>query len=156
MASLYGEDEKLDILPFWLPDLETDIRQDPKQAYEEEKKKLQRQKEIQKKIDGMRRLSSINEPQHQVPELVSHEETQRITSRGDLEADGSSDEEIQQEPHSKRSRKTRRRKPKATFLRILAGRDPKLMGVDSEEEEIELPPGVKKPLHCLLYTSRCV
>ncbi|CAI4060996.1 hypothetical protein SKDZ_06G0610 [Saccharomyces kudriavzevii ZP591] len=145
VASLYGDDEKLDILPFWLPDLETDIRQDPKQAYEEEKKKLQKQKEIQKKIDGMRRFSNINEPQRQEPALLPREETEHVTSQGDLEADGSSDEETQQESHSKRLRKVRRRKPKATFLRILAGRDPKLMGVDSEEEEIELPPGVKKP-----------
>ncbi|CAI4060955.1 vacuolar transporter chaperone SKDI_06G0630 [Saccharomyces kudriavzevii IFO 1802] len=145
VASLYGDDEKLDILPFWLPDLETDIRQDPKQAYEEEKKKLQKQKEIQKKIDGMRRFSNINEPQRQEPALVPREETEHVISQGDLEADGSSDEETQQESHSKRLRKVRRRKPKATFLRILAGRDPKLMGVDSEEEEIELPPGVKKP-----------
>lgn len=149
VASLYGDDEKLDILPFWLPDLETDIRQDPKQAYEEEKKKLLKQKEIQKKIDGMRRLSNLKEPQHQAAVPVSQEENERITSQGDLEADGSSDEETEQEPHSKRSKKVRRRKPKATFLRILAGRDPKLMGVDSEEEEIELPPGVKKPLNLL-------
>ncbi|QID84780.1 Phosphate metabolism transcription protein [Saccharomyces pastorianus] len=148
VASLYGEDEKLDILPFWLPDLETDIRQDPKQAYEEEKKKLKKQKEIQKKIDGMRRFSNINEPQRQEP--APHEESQNTTSQGDLEADdGSSDEETQDQPQSKRSRQTRRRRPKATFLRILAGKDPKLMGVDSEEEEIELPPGVKKPSNLL-------
>ena len=149
VASLFGEDEKLDILPFWLPELENDIRRNPTQAYEEEKKKLKRQKEIEKKLAGMRRVSKmLKSPEavdlQELENAEEQEESQQpaVTTEADLEDHESSDEE--NEIHVRKQKK-KHKKVKPTFLRILAGRDSKLIGVDSEDEEIDLPPGVKKP-----------
>ncbi|CCK71150.1 vacuolar transporter chaperone KNAG_0G00940 [Huiozyma naganishii CBS 8797] len=144
VASLFSDDEKLDVLPFWLPDLENDIRQNPSQAYDEEKKKMKRQKEIQAKIDGMRRLSKI-----QMPSSPSHfpqgEIGHRSDTNADLEDHESSDEESAEAQSTTRSKMRTRKRKEPTFLKILVGRDSKLIGVDSEDEEIDLPSGVKRP-----------
>jgi len=167
IATLFGEDDKLDILPFWLPELENDIRRNPKQAYEEEELKLKKQKEIQKRLDGMRRLSKI---QKQPPslnefdsELVQRENNiinpngttdtvNPISYEADLEDyESSEDEDEGQSGRRTQLKKGVRRIPKknqtteAIFLNILAGRESKLTGFDSEEEEIILPAGVRKP-----------
>ncbi|SCV99976.1 LAFE_0B06678g1_1 [Lachancea fermentati] len=147
VASLFGDDDNLDMLPFWLPDLETDIRIDPKQAYEEEKKKLEEQKENQARIAKIRRISAVPTPgsvetaveQLQAPELQSKSSDER---GADLDDHESSDED-ESDARSKKLKKKQNRD--ANFFRILAGRQAKLTGVDSEEEEVELPPGVKKP-----------
>lgn len=57
IASLYTEDDRLDILPFWLPELEKDIRKDPKEAYDEELQKLQQRKHSTSLINKINRLS---------------------------------------------------------------------------------------------------
>lgn len=153
VASLFADEEKLDVLPFWLPELDTDIRIDPKQAYEEEKKKLKKQKETQAKIDQMRRLSKIYSPgaadaRSQEQEHQKQQEQPAQVSQtqheADLEDHESSDEEDDAQKRRSNQRK-RKQRPEANFLRILAGRDSKLTGVDSEDEEITLPPGVRKP-----------
>lgn len=151
VAALFAEEEKLDILPFWLPELDSDIRKDPKQAYEDEQQKITKQKEIQTKLDGMRRLSKISRPNSNI--IGQQEEHSTTTQRGaDIEDHESSDEESDT---SKRRRKGKSKKPKTsrsklTFMEILgAGRASKLTGFDSEEEEIELPQGVKKPVSYL-------
>ncbi|CAL9733502.1 vacuolar transporter chaperone complex subunit 2 [Monosporozyma servazzii] len=144
LASLFGDYERLDILPFWLPDLENDIRRNPSEAYEEEKKKIQKQKEIQAKLDGMRKLSKI---QNVLPSENSFEsEANRLhlsdTDEADLEDHESSDEE---NTTSLKERRHKRHRQEPTFLKILTGGGAKLVGVDSEDEEIGLPEGVKKP-----------
>ncbi|KAM3165347.1 SPX domain-containing protein [Lachancea thermotolerans] len=144
VASLYGDDENLDMLPFWLPDLETDIRKDPKQAYEEEKKKLEEQKANQARLAKIKRLSVVQgsgngsgTPSSQQSGAGSPKAEERDA---DLEDPESSDDEAT-EHHSR----TRKRKQNPNFLNVLVGRNAKLTGVDSEDEEITLPPGVKKP-----------
>lgn len=151
VASLFGEEEKLDVLPFWLPELDTDIRIDPKQAYEEEKKKMKKQKETQAKIDQMRRLSKISSPgngdhqqQQQQQQVEQSAQVAPAQHEADLDDHESSDEEDEAQK-KRRSRKNKKQRAEATFLRILAGKDSKLTGVDSEDEEISLPPGVQKP-----------
>lgn len=148
VASLFGEEEKLDVLPFWLPELDTDIRIDPKQAYEEEKKKMKKQKETQAKIDQMRRLSKISYPGNgdQQQQQQQQQPAQAVPAQreADLDDHESSDEEDEAQK-KRRSRKNKKQRAEATFLRILAGKDSKLTGVDSEDEEISLPPGVQKP-----------
>lgn len=168
IATLFGEEDKLDILPFWLPELENDIRINPKQAYEEEEDKLKKQKEIQKRLDGMRRLSKI---QKQPPSLTGFdselsEPTTASNGPGiaggssaatptayeaDLEDHESSEDEAEGSTVALRKgvRRSVKQKKKQTteaiFLNILAGRESKLTGFDSEEEEVELPAGVRKP-----------
>ncbi|CCF57326.1 hypothetical protein KAFR_0C03340 [Kazachstania africana CBS 2517] len=141
VASLFGEDEKLDILPFWLPDLEKDIRRDPKQAYEEEKKKLKKQKEIEAKIAGMRRLSKIEPVENENEE---ESETRRPNS-SILEVRELDLEERNRSKKAPRGKRKKTSKAQTTFLNVLSGKAPKLINFDSEDEEIELPAGVKKP-----------
>ena len=145
VASLFSDYERLDILPFWLPDIENDIRRNPSQAYEEEKKKLQKQKEMQAKLDGMRRLSNIQKisPSGNSFEVEADRLQLYEAENADLEDHESSEEDEAEEVVSLSKRKAQRQEP--TFFKILTGRDAKLIGVDSEDEEIELPEGVKKP-----------
>lgn len=147
VASLFSEDDKLDMLPFWLPDLEYDIRKDPKQAYEEEKKKLERQKEHTAKMDKMKRLSivatggmggTVETPSTTTAKLSSS--TQLITEPQEEE---SSDEEQDEENRLRLASKRKHVAP--NIFDLFTGRDSKLSGIDSEDEEIDLPPGVKKP-----------
>ncbi|AQZ19062.1 VTC2 (YFL004W) and VTC3 (YPL019C) [Zygosaccharomyces parabailii] len=170
VASLFAEEEKLDVLPFWLPELESDIRKNPKQAYEEEKMKLKRQKETEDKIKDMRRLSRVSgkslhpddqrhlNHQNQQKRKQSRksvlqqasEQLQRPQGEPDLEDHDSSDEEDQggkksKSKGNKKKKYSQKVKVGDTFLNILAGRESALTGVEEEEEEIELPPGVKKP-----------
>lgn len=144
VASLFGDQEKLDVLPFWLPELEVDIRIGPKQAYEKEKIKMKKRKEAQAEIDRMRRFSRISfpsTPEQQTQQAQQENQVKQIEA--DLEDHESSDEE----DDARRKKTARKHKPRteATFLKILAGQNPKLTGVDSEDEEISLPPGVQKP-----------
>ncbi|QLQ79274.1 hypothetical protein HG537_0B06220 [Torulaspora globosa] len=147
VASLFGDQEKLDVLPFWLPELEVDIRIDPKQAYEKEKTKMKKRKEAQAEIDRMRRFSRISHPitteQQQTQQAQQENQSPIKQIEADLEDHESSDEEDE----ARRKKTIRKHKPRteATFLKILAGKNPKLTGVDSEDEEISLPPGVQKP-----------
>lgn len=144
VAALFAEEEKLDILPFWLPELNTDIRKDPKQAYEDEQKKINKQKDIHSKIESMRRLSRVPKPSS---DITTSTVTEVSTNRAaDLEDHESSDEEDSLSTRERRTGQKKKSKTKLTFLQILGpGRDSKLIGVDSEDEEIELPEGVKKP-----------
>lgn len=150
VASLFGDEEKLDVLPFWVPELETDIRIDPKQAYEEEKKKLKKQKETQAKIDNMRRLSRLSFPSAEQQQQKQSGDTEvqaqlqsQFGSEADLEDHESSDEE--DDNQKRKALKKQKKTKEPTLLSILAGTDSKLTTVDSEDEEIVLPPGVKKP-----------
>ena len=155
IASLYGEDDRLDILPFWLPELESDIRTDPKQAYETEKKKAKEKKEIIDKIKGVQRLSRIQGDKgasdisvaEGVGEDSSKPTAKKMSDVSDLDDHESSDEETNSRRKSRKKgkKKTKGQATEAIFLRILTGRESKLTGVDSEEEEVELPAGVKKP-----------
>lgn len=167
IATLFGDEDKLDILPFWLPELENDIRINPKQAYEEEEDKRKKQKEIQKRLDGMRRLSKI---QKQPPSLTAldSELAEPVTGssnaqsgdalttptayEADLEDHESSEDEdegtgpaLKKGVRRSLKKKNKKQTTEAIFLNILAGRESKLTGFDSEEEEVELPAGVRKP-----------
>lgn len=152
VASLFGDEEKLDILPFWLPDIENDIKRDPTQAYEEEQQKIKKQKEFQAKIDGMRRLSKIQKDENVIEPFNFNSQNTTVDlntiasnksfSNGDLEDHESSDEETTTVANGQNKKK---KKSEPTFLNILAGRNSKLDGFDSEDEEIDLPVGVNKP-----------
>ncbi|SCU81237.1 LANO_0B02388g1_1 [Lachancea nothofagi CBS 11611] len=139
VASLFGDDENLDMLPFWLPDIEADIRKDPKQAYEEEKKKLEEQKVNKARLAKLKRLSVVQGPSDESGKPSAVNGSPEIEEREpDLEDPESSDDETS-------SPAMRKRKRHANFLDVLVGRHGKLTNFDSEDEEFELPPGVKKP-----------
>lgn len=145
VASLFGEDEKLDMLPFWLPDLEYDIRKDPKQAYEEEKKKLKKQKETEAKMSKIKRLSTVAQIEEvRTPSDQDQEQLDFASSPNEREAD-LEDHESSDEEYTTHKRRKQKSKRDPNFFRVLAGRNSKLTGVDSEDEEVDLPQGVKKP-----------
>ncbi|AAS54470.1 AGL020Wp [Eremothecium gossypii ATCC 10895] len=145
VASLFGEDDRFDMLPFWLPDLETDIRMNPDQAYEEERKRLEQHGVQQAAAARMRRLSLLSHPGGASLEKDSNRQPQRANEPprvADLEDSDTSEEEAERDAQP---RKPRNRRKRSMFLTVLTGREPKLSGFDSEDEEVELPPGVKKP-----------
>ncbi len=171
--TMYAEDDRLDNLPFWLPELEHDIRRDPNQAWEEEKNKL---KEQQKEVAAINnRTSSVSalSPQRkeilgvsngkpsisELPETVveddefptykgknkatesNAESTSGTSEPPDLEDLESSDDEYS-EPRTSRPRKRGGLlSQQLTFPFFKSSK----LSVDSEDEEIYLPPGVVKP-----------
>ncbi|CCH43881.1 Vacuolar transporter chaperone 2 [Wickerhamomyces ciferrii] len=136
IASLFLEDDRLDILPFWLPELEDDIRKNPNDAYEELKAK---QKSTAQNKSKLTRFSS---PTKQRPTNIAETEEQDEQDDADLEDHESSDEETN-ETTARRSKK----KKKTVVNQIIPffTGSSKLNDVDSEEEEVILPAGVQKP-----------
>lgn len=170
IASLFAEDDRLDFLPFWLHLLEHDIRQDPKQAWEEQKRKVQEAKEASAESDKIRlrtthaspRLEPVGSPQavavtpapaaassstpaSQETEIVEDDATKKDDDEEDFEdSDLDDDESTEDEAEaSSRARKSRGRKL-LERISFWPTSGPRLDG-DSEDEEIVLPPGVVKP-----------
>lgn len=140
VAVLFGEDDdRLHSLPFWLSELENDIRQDPRDVYKQQKERLARHKQ-----DLERRASVFNQNQNQTS-TNSPDQTgpQPLTEQNENPEDyDSSDGEDSSEGGSKR----KRRKSRLGYPQW-GPTGPKLADAESEEEEEEvvLPPGVKKP-----------
>lgn len=162
VASLYGDNDKyLDTLPFWLTLLDSDIKKDPQEAYEEEKSKLMKQKQIQVKIEKMNKITKpglkdldADNIEHNISPARSRSDPnskhqKRKQKKGlDLEDHESTDEDENKRRAVSSGQQIRKRGnifKRSPFLNILAGNESKLTGVDSEDEEIELPAGVKKP-----------
>lgn len=152
VASLFGEDERLDTLPFWLPDLEYDIRKDPKQAYDEEKRKLKKKQEEQEKMEKIRRLSILTNNldvliDRSIPQKRAEDHSKflsplslGIEGEADLEDHESSDEGGEY-----LSKKSKRPRHNINLFTMLTNRNQ-----DSNEfisgKGIQLPPNVKKPI----------
>lgn len=116
-ATLFAEDDRLDSLPFWLPDLEHDIREDPQESFKRNRELLKQQ--------AKRRGSVLRPPPDQ----------------GAANEDSSEGENSLSESSTSRRRAGQVGYPTWTRGTNL---NPKL-DLDSEEEEVVLPPGVKKP-----------
>ncbi|OWB78666.1 hypothetical protein B5S32_g2866 [[Candida] boidinii] len=96
ISSLFLEDDNLDILPFWLPELESDIRKNPEQAYKDSKDKKLRQlkhdemiKTLRKKVSDAPKATTNSGTTHldQIIEDVENEDEE------DLDDNESSDDE---------------------------------------------------------------
>lgn len=168
IASLFAEDDRLDALPFWVNDLEYDIRQDPKQAWEEQKRRLKEAASVAKDSNKIRLRTSSSSRLPQSP-LFSGLEDNAIRPQISLSADGSSpalvEETIEEEPNDDadiddddstddgetdvtsealRKQKSKSLKSRIRNLSFLPNQGPRL-NMDSEDEEIVLPAGVVKP-----------
>ncbi|KAH3681704.1 hypothetical protein WICPIJ_007306 [Wickerhamomyces pijperi] len=133
VASLFLEDDRLDILPFWLPELEDDIRMNVNEADDEMKAKKKNHLDIASK---MKRFSTNKRDQHQIQEIQP-------------DNDSSDEEEVGNEstplvPTNNLLVPKRQKNMKNEIIPFLIGGS-KLANVDSEDEEVELPTGVKKP-----------
>ncbi|KAF5100935.1 hypothetical protein D0Z00_001066 [Geotrichum galactomycetum] len=168
IASLFAEDDRLDALPFWVNDLEHDIRQDPKQAWEEQKRRLKEAASVAQESNKIRLRTTSGTRLPQSP-LFSGLEDNSIRSQISLSAGGSSsalvEEIIEEEPNDDadiddddstddgetdissealRKQKSKSLKSRIRNLSFLPNQGPRL-NMDSEDEEIVLPPGVVKP-----------
>lgn len=127
IASLFIEDDRLDVLPFWLPDLEDDIRKKPGDAIAEEERKKKHQTDLQS------RLRRIEDSTKSKGEVQLEREWNGIDDDDQESSDGEHQTVVRH-----------RAKQHVDIIPFLTGGS-KLANVDSEDEEVELPPGVVKP-----------
>ncbi|KAG0678526.1 Phosphate metabolism transcription protein [Pichia californica] len=164
ISVFFLEDDNLDILPFWLPELEWDIRKNPEQAYMDSKNKRLKElqqaevlKNLKKKIGHAVQTSTESGNTH-LDQIVEDEEGD------DLDTE-SSDDENSLPPDSTLPSKPitapetaysdnlerlpltpfKRKRQNITDVLMPMFSSSKLEGYESEDEEIELPPGVVKP-----------
>ncbi|GMG55545.1 unnamed protein product [Ambrosiozyma monospora] len=171
ISALFIEDDNLDILPFWLPELETDIRKNPEQAYNETKKKLEEKQQHDETLKNLKKKLSAA-PKTSTQSGTTH--LDKIIEDGeDLDEYESSDDDStnsfvpkrptpppQQPYHDDITGSSPSTKPHPLVLASSHKRDKygfkdmlmpvfakasKLEGYESEDEEIILPPGVTKP-----------
>lgn len=148
-----GDDEKVDALPYWFLDIENGIKIDPQQAYEEEQRKLAKQLETERRQSRIKRLSmagfevptkdGTDNKESLLSSLKNNIELQKNNKVDDtVDDDDESEDEFDVEQFIKDGKKK-----EVNMLQILT--NSKLSTVDSEDEEIELPPGVEKPTEYL-------
>ncbi len=169
ISAFFLEDDNLDILPFWLPELEWDIRKNPEQAYMDSKNKKLRElqqagvlKNLKKKIGSAVQATTESGDVH-LDQIIE------IDEGDDLDAESSDDEtslppslqgdtsNLLTPPQSSSTYDNNykriplvaveRKKKKQNLTDVLMPMfaSSKLDGYESEDEEIELPPGVVKP-----------
>lgn len=140
IASLFLEDDRLDILPFWLPELEDDIRQNPEDALDEAKLKELKKQDIKSRIErNFENSTKKNKPSN---------DSQTVQTNNGIDLQ-SSDDEHHHSQQQRRQRQTRfLPRTRDEIIPFLTGGS-KLANVDSEDEELELPIGVKKPTSLL-------
>ncbi|XBW38338.1 hypothetical protein QEN19_003927 [Hanseniaspora menglaensis] len=150
MAAFHsGDDEKVDALPYWFLDIESGIKIDPQQAYEEEQRKLAKQLETERRQSRIKRASMVgaiieeeenNEDDKNLAKdnlLSSLKKNAELLKQQQQEEDESEDEfDVEEFVNVSRKKET-------NMLKILT--NAKLNNVDSEDEEFELPAGVEKP-----------
>ncbi|ODV58687.1 SPX-domain-containing protein [Ascoidea rubescens DSM 1968] len=169
IASLYTEDDKLDMLPFWLSELENDIRKNPKDAYDEQILRLKRRREDEVMLKKMQMISPSLQPREAfkvnanktgtnlLSQIIQEEESDDYED-ADIEDHESSDDEDNDNDEVDRSNDAsgsgsssaslRKKNFRSKFPDILSGgrkKLSKLTNVESEDEEFILPAGVKKP-----------
>lgn len=167
ISVFFIEDDNLDILPFWLPELEWDIRKNPEQAYMDSKNK--RLKELQQAEVLKNLKKKIGNTIQPSTETSKVQLDQILEDEGDdLDADSSDDEnslgslpqnqahtDVLTPPASANYNSNQRlplvpsvpKKKKQNLTGVLMPMfsSSKLEGYESEDEEFELPPGVVKP-----------
>lgn len=163
VASLFAEDDRLEALPFWMNELDNDIRRDPKQVYEENLRRTTHKASISAESDKIKArtssttraantpaLSAVVESAKEVGNTSSSSAIQQEEDADIDDADSSDGEEEDSEETAgaasgsgdvaKRSKLHK----KLQNLPFISNYGPRL-DADSEDEEIVLPAGVVKP-----------
>ncbi|KAG7823951.1 hypothetical protein KL909_002688 [Ogataea angusta] len=169
ISSLFLEDDNLDILPFWLPELENDIRKNPEQAYHDSREKQIRQQQQDEVLKNLKK--KVGESPNPVTNTGTVHLDQIVEEEEDLDDNESSDEESATDVSPSRKStsnmvsasntlmtsgapsesKSLVEPPKKKMLNVASyfipvfSKASKLEGYESEDEEIVLPPGVVKP-----------
>lgn len=171
ISAFFLEDDNLDILPFWLPELEWDIRKNPEQAYVDSKNKRLKELQQAEVLKNLKKkIGSSVQPQTGSSKTHLHQ----ITEEGDdLDVDSSDEDKTPTSSNSQINLSTqensisnpisnpisstqyqqklplfpsqRKKKHNLTDTLMPMFSSSKLDGYESEDEEIVLPPGVVKP-----------
>lgn len=162
IASLFSEDDRLDLLPFWLNDFDHDIRKDPKQAIEDRKRLDKHRAALSEESNKIKlRNPSISRGVLQSPLLSALAEDQKKQATASTSADASTSairEEDEEEDDAdiddgdssdgEDSGASTLKQPSSfsqKFLPRFATSRSERLDADSEDEEIILPAGVVKP-----------
>lgn len=173
IASLFAEDDRLDFLPFWIHLLEHDIRKDPKQAWEEQRRRIQEANQASQESNKikMRTLSAsrlslspssegiTGSPQSRAitsagsteggkaasdSTEIPEESLQEAEEEGNDDADIDDDESTEEESEESQPRRKGKKSRRKINFPFWPASGPRL-DADSEDEEVYLPPGVVKP-----------
>lgn len=133
IAALHTEDDRLDILPFWLPELEKDIKKDPKEAYDEELENMQHRK---KSISLIKKVNTFSPRLKPVKGVIVGDDLDDYDSSDNeedllIQAAPSEDEETTIVTNESQFQNI----PRQTYTPV----------DEVEEEEFVLPPGVTEP-----------
>lgn len=167
VASLFLEDDKLNNVPLWFNELEADLKIDPQQAYIENHKKLLKQQNDDDNILKFKlMIANLTSSDFNHPRLKSF--LGQLLEDYNEEAAASGDKSVSFDPVTPKKVVVPNTPPQdldqsledfdEDFDDELGGRPTalknwlaipstfsKLMDIDSEDEEIELPAGVAKP-----------
>lgn len=141
VSSLFAEDDRLGSLPFWITDLDRDIRLDPTEAYKRQREKMlerakrRRQSSAAAKNAGV--VKRLNGPGSSAAVADDDDEDDEF-----LEEDSSAGEEDDDSSSAITNKAGEVGFPTWTSSE---GQGPKLLDMDSEDEEIDLPAGVVQP-----------
>ena len=99
----------------------------------------------------LRTPSSIKDTSKTFNRSIDQSYNKKVIRDADLDDYETSEDENEEIIISKTKKRMTSKNPisDATFFNILTGRNSKLTGIDSEEEELELPAGVQKPVNYL-------
>lgn len=170
IASLFLEDDKLDNIPLWFHDLEGDIKVDPEQAYIDSKSVKKHNDEdnllkFKTMISNSASAATFSPRSKSFSGSLLPQGTPPISELKLSEVEGETIPEEGRSPPTGAANPTSSRldessdeeedddeelpplTPQHIINKITGGRDAvaKLIDVDSEEEEIQLPEGVSKP-----------
>lgn len=131
IASLFAEDDRLDVLPFWLPDLEHDIRKDPKEVFKVQRQRLRDQRNELARQESIAAGVSGNTDESDNESVVDDGSSDAVTTA----TNDTTEEESSGAGSPNESTNT---------LGIPTWERARLEG-DSEDEEVILPPGISRP-----------
>lgn len=155
ISSLFLEDDKLDNIPLWFNELEADLKVNPEQAYIENHKKLQKQQNDEENLAKFKSMllqtsqsefsprsksflgSVLNTTFEPLTPAIPEEPTGRPTPASRQSFASSDDDDDLDDLLQRTNPWQKILKLPQTFS--------KLVDVDSEDEEVELPVGVVKP-----------
>ncbi|KAI1428513.1 VTC domain-containing protein [Xylaria sp. FL1777] len=146
VASLF--EDYVNNLPFWLSDLETDIRKDPQQAHEEEEQRRARQAEDAQAVDsllGTSAMRSSYKPAASSPVAKSYlSERAALEARAAKPVDGSGDRSGEADDENGAPESSDTRRDYGTLTSVFPGFSLSRYA-RSKRQRDQLPEGVTKP-----------
>ncbi|KAK9457147.1 VTC domain-containing protein [Dipodascopsis uninucleata] len=133
VAMLFDDEEYINVLPYWLSELERDIRRDPEQAYAEE---LNRKKFGDQPLELEHAPTSATAQTGEVKSVRARVRDDPLLDTVDdiADEDEDDDDSSDEEDNSLAARRRNAKKPAKTLQMLFSKRD-----------ALKLPPGVQRP-----------